>query len=95
MESRTHGHPYFLTVYTDMHAHTLTQINTWLEKTSCTVTVPTGMITPKTNCTYKAAGTFNVRNVLIYQCHPLQNSTVLTYNSKNENHTIYKIYLNI
>lgn len=30
MESRTHGHPYFLMVYTDMHAHTLTQINTWL-----------------------------------------------------------------
>lgn len=95
MESRTHGHPYFLMVHTDMHAHTHTQINTWLQKTSCTVTVPTGMITPKTSCTYKAAGTFDVTNVLIYKCHSLQNSIVLTYNSKNENHKIYKIYLNI
>jgi hypothetical protein len=95
MESRAHGHPYFLMVYTDKHSHTLTQINTWLEKTNCTVTVPTGMITPKTRCTYKAVGTFSVRNVLIYKCHSLQNSTVLTYNSKNENHKIYKIYLNI
>lgn len=97
MESRTHCHPYFLMVHTDTHAHTLIQINTWLQKTSCTVTVPTGMITPKTSCTYKAVGTFDARNVLIYKCHSLQNSAVLTHNSKNENiqnilkYLIYKV----
>jgi hypothetical protein len=37
VESRTHGHPYFLMVCTDMHAHTLTQINTWLEKTTAQI----------------------------------------------------------
>lgn len=84
-------------VHTDTHAHTLIQINTWLEKTSCTITVPTGMITPKTSCTYKAAGTFDVTNVLIYKCHSLQNSAVFTHNSKNENiqnilkYLIYKV----
>jgi hypothetical protein len=31
---------------------------------SCTVIVPTGMITPKTSCTHKAAGTLNIRDNL-------------------------------
>jgi hypothetical protein len=95
-KSRTCGHPYFVLVCTDMHAHSLTQINTWLDKHNKLHSYCANWNEPaKRSLTYRAAGTLNVRNVLIYKCHSLQSSTLLSYNSKNKNHKLYKIYLNI